>query len=88
MSDLNFIHEKTSGFVSFQLFGLTLVIKLRKFDFESHGNILIFSDKKRYDVRFENVQWKNVWFCLISIVWVHFRNFDFKSYWNNLIIFD
>ena len=56
MSDLNFIHEKTSDFVSFQLFGLTLVIKLRKFDFESHGNILIFSDKKRYDVRFENVQ--------------------------------
>ena len=56
MSDLNFIHEKTSDFVSFQLFGLTLVIKLRKFDFESHRNILIFSDKKRYDVRFENVQ--------------------------------
>ena len=25
-------------------------------------------------VRFEHVQWKNVWFCLISIVWVHFSH--------------
>ena len=29
-------HEKMSDFVSFQLSGFTLVIKLTNFDFESH----------------------------------------------------
>ena len=28
--------EKMSDFVSFQSFGLTVVIKMRNFDFESH----------------------------------------------------
>ena len=36
MSDLNISYEKMSDFVSFALLGFTLVIKLRKFDFESH----------------------------------------------------
>ena len=45
---------------SFPMFGVTLVIKLRNFDFESHRNILIFLYKKRYGVRLECVQWKNV----------------------------
>ena len=54
-SDLNVFY-----FVSIPLFGFTLVIKMRNFDFESHGNSLIFFDKKRYDVRFEYVSWKNV----------------------------
>ena len=27
--------------------------------------------QKRYDVRFEYVPWKNVWFCFTSILWVH-----------------
>ena len=36
MSDLNLFHGKMSDFVSFQLFGFTLVIKLRNFDFKSH----------------------------------------------------
>ena len=35
-----------SDFVSFQLFGFTLVIKTRNFNFESHWNTLIFFDKK------------------------------------------
>ena len=30
------MNEKMSDFVSFPLFGFTLVIKLRNFDFESH----------------------------------------------------
>ena len=38
-------HEKMSDFVSFPYFGFTLIIKLRKFDFESHGNALKFLDK-------------------------------------------
>ena len=73
-SDLNMSHRKMSDFVSIPLFGFTLVIKLRNFDFESHWNTLIFFDKKRYGVRFEYVPWKNVWFCFISIVWVHFSH--------------
>ena len=35
MSDLNVSHGKKSEFDSFSLFGLTLVIKLRNFDFNS-----------------------------------------------------
>ena len=46
-------HGKMSDLVSFPLFGFTLVIKLRNFDFESHLNTLIFFDKKRYGVTFE-----------------------------------
>ena len=36
MSDLNMFQGKMPDFVSFPLFGFTLVIKLRNFDFESH----------------------------------------------------
>ena len=28
----------------------------------------------KLDVRFENVSWKNVWFCFIFIVWFHFSH--------------
>ena len=45
-ADLNMSHGKISDFVSFPLFGFTLVIKLRNFDFESHWNTLIFLIKK------------------------------------------
>ena len=54
MSDLNMFHGKMSDFVSFPLLGFTLVIKLINYDFESHGNILIFFDKKN-DGRFDYV---------------------------------
>ena len=36
VSDLNISHEKMSDFASFPLFGFTLVIKQRNFDFEDH----------------------------------------------------
>ena len=42
MSDLNTSYEEMSDFVSFPLFGFTVIIKLRNFDFESHRNTLIF----------------------------------------------
>ena len=46
MSDWNISCEKMSDFVSFPLFGFTLVIKLRNFDFESHqSTLLIFYEK-------------------------------------------
>ena len=35
-SDLNMSHAKMSDFVSFPLFGFTLVKKPRNFDFENH----------------------------------------------------
>ena len=46
MSDLNMSHGRISEFVSFLLFGFTLVIKLNKLDFKSHLNTLLFFDKK------------------------------------------
>ena len=48
-----------SDFVSFPLFGFTLVTKLRNFDLESRCNTLIFFNKKYVDVRFEYIPWKN-----------------------------
>ena len=35
-SNLKMPHGKMADFVSFALFGFTLVIELRNFDFESH----------------------------------------------------
>ena len=51
---------KISDFLLFLLFGFTLVIKLRNFNFESHLNTLIFFDKKMYDVKFDYVSRKNI----------------------------
>ena len=80
---------KMSDFVSFPLFGLTLVIKLRNSDFERHWNTLIYFDKKRYGVRFEYVLWKNVWFCFISIAYVHFCHITDKfRFWRSLKYFN
>ena len=67
-------HGKMSDFVSFELFGFTLVIKLRNLDLESHLNNLIFFGKKIYHIRFEHVPWKNVRFCFSFIVWDHFSH--------------
>ena len=36
VSDLNMSHGKISEIVSLPLFGFTLVIKMRNFDFERH----------------------------------------------------
>ena len=84
ISDLNMSHRQMSDFVLFPLFGFTLLIKLRNFDFESQWNILKYFLIKRYGVRFGYVLWKNVWFSSISIVSVHFchnaKNFNFERY--------
>ena len=47
MSNLNMLHEKMSDFVSFPLFGFTLVKKLSNLDFKGHENTLIFFDKNK-----------------------------------------
>ena len=44
--DLNVSHGKMANFVSFLLFGLTLVIKLGNFDFKCYRNTLILFDQK------------------------------------------
>ena len=42
----------------------------------------------KHDVRFEYVPWKNVWFCFISIVWVHFNHKTDKFwFWKSLKYF-
>ena len=73
ISDLNMSHEKFCDFVSVQLFGFFGDIT-DKFYFLNHWNTLTFFAKKRHDVRFEYVPRKNVWVCLISIVWAHFSH--------------
>ena len=60
MSNLIMSRGKISDFLPFLLFGFTLVIKLRNFNFESHLNTLIFFDKKMYDVKFDYVSRKNI----------------------------
>ena len=40
-------HGKMSDFASFPLFGFTLVMKLKNFDFENHWNTLVSFDIKK-----------------------------------------
>ena len=54
MSDLNISHGKMSDFVSFPLFRITLVMKLRNLNFKVRENTLMFFDKEN-DVRFDYV---------------------------------
>ena len=44
------------------------------------------------NIRLEYILWKNVWFYLLSIVWVHAchkieKSLDFQSHWNTLTCF-
>ena len=85
MLDLNMSHKKKPGFVSFPLFGFTVVIKLRNVGFKSHWNTWVFFDRKIYGVRFEYASWDNVWFCFISIVLVHCSHKTEKCwFWKSL----
>ena len=58
-------------FASFYLFLLTFAMKSKDVNYKSQWNILSFLEAITNDVRSEYVSWKNVWFCFISIVWVH-----------------
>ena len=78
-------HENVSDFVSFPLFGFTLVIKLRNFDFESHRNTLLFLNKKKdmlSDFNMSHGKMSDfVSFPLFGFTLViKLRNFDFESY--------
>ena len=64
VSDLNMSHRKMSYFISFPLFGFTLIIILGNFDFKGHTSILkyilkyfnLFFNKKWYQVLFMSCQ--------------------------------
>ena len=64
-------HGKIYYFLSFLLFGITLVIKLSNFDFECHGSTLLFSDKK---CMASDLNMSHEFYFVISFVWVHFSH--------------
>ena len=92
MSELNISHRKMSDFISFSLFGFTLVVKLRNFNFKSHWDILIFLTKKNMASDFNMSHEKMFHFVAFSFLGftlvIKLRNFDFESHWNILIFFD
>ena len=73
-----------SDFVSFPLFGFTLVIKLGNLNFESHWNTLMFFDENRYGVSLNMSHGKMsdfVSFLLFGFTLViKLRNFDFEAH--------
>ena len=79
---------KISDFVSFLLFGFTLVIKLGNFNFESYWNTFNFFGKKIYTSdlnKFHGKMSDLVSFPLFGFTLViTLGNFDFESHWNTL----
>ena len=86
-----YVHEKMSDFVSFTMFGLTVVIKLRNFDFGSHWNTLIFFHKKDMlsDLNmFHKIMSDFVPFLLFRFTLIiELINFDFERHSNTLMFF-
>ena len=72
------------------MFGFTLVIKLRNFDFESHWNTLIFFDKKDMtsDLNISHGKMSDfVGYPLLGLTLViKLRNFDFESHLNTFFL--
>ena len=94
LNSLNMSHGKTSDFVSFPLFGFTLVMKLRNFDFESHWNTLIFFNEEDMTSDLNNLNMSHgkmsdfVLFPLFgSTLVIKLRNFNFEIHGNTLIFF-
>ena len=74
------------------LFHFTWLCSLFRWDWKmpiiSHWNVLAFYDQWKNNVRFEYVPWKNVCFCFIPMVWVHFSHRIKKSrFWKSLKYF-
>ena len=78
-----YVSWKMFDFVSFSLFGLTLIRNLKNFDFGSHWN------KQKNYMRYQHVLPNSVWFGLSFIIRVKISNkltnADFKFFWNSLI---
>ena len=83
-SDLNMSLGKMSDFVSFPLFGFTLVIKLRNFDSESQWNTLTCFDKK--DMLPDLIMSHGKMSDFVSLplfrftLFIKLKNFDFKGH--------
>ena len=92
MSDLNMSHEKISDLVSLPLFGLTVVIKLRNFDFGSHWNTLMHFDKTKMLSDLNMFHGKISHFVSFPLfrftLVIKLTNFNFENHWNTLIFFD
>ena len=93
MADLrDMSHAKMSGFVSYRLFGFTLVIKLGNFYFEIHWNILMFLIKRDMTSDFNMSHAKTSDFASFTLfkftLVMKLRYFDFENRWNTLILFD
>ena len=67
-SELNMFPGKMCAFISFPLFGFTLIIKLRNFDFQRYWSNLIFFDQT--NDRFEYILPNSVRFGLGFVIWV------------------
>ena len=76
----NMSNGKLADFVLFPLFGFTLVIKLIKFDFESHWNTSKNFNKKRCGSDLNMSHNPLFGFSLV----IKLRNCDFESCWNTL----
>ena len=80
MPNLNMSHEKMSNYVSFSLFGFTVVIKQGKCNFECHWNTLIFFDKKYMASDWNTSHWKMPdfvslsWFMFTLVIKLHFSH--------------
>ena len=80
MPNLNMSHEKMSNYVSFSLFGFTVVIKQGKCNFECHWNTLIFFDKKYMVSDWNTSHWKMPdfvslsWFMFTLVIKLHFSH--------------
>ena len=81
----------TSHYLQHCLFVLTFALELKDANYKSRWKILVFyyQWKMMSDLNMCN----DVWFCFISVRWVHFCNktvriLNFKSHWNTLLFFD
>ena len=68
-------------------------MKLRGANYKSHWNILVFCDQWKLMSDQIDVPWKNVWYCFIHVVWVHFSHktekfwfWEWLKYFNTFLI--
>ena len=91
MSDLNKSQRKIPDFVSFLLFGFSLAVKLKNFDFGSHWNTLRFFEKKDMMLDLNMSHGKMSDFVLVPLfgftLVIKQRSSNFESHWNTLTFF-
>ena len=80
------------GFISLYLLVLNFAIKLKRVNYKSNWNILVFCDQWKMISDLNISQGKISNFLSFPMfgftVAIKLRNFDFESHWNTLIFFD